>query len=176
MKFGIPMIWRKPISHLIDCYFCLSKYNSFGKQGRWVYANVQTITFPVPHSDKLPIPKSPETNSDSSNNNIVSSGSDFDMSGCTKQHILTQDELSDWIRDLELTKEKALIHASRMKQFNFLHPSVKITYYKNRDIAYSRFFNTIDKICFCADIPGLFNKLKYPYDPKEWRLFIDSSK
>ncbi|CAK9833042.1 hypothetical protein ANTRET_LOCUS9781 [Anthophora retusa] len=179
MKFGVPMIWRKPFCHVTDCYFCLSKQSGFGKNMQWDYANVQSVTFPAPHSDTLPIPNCPDslnakTSSDSSNDIEKPNASDFDTSG--EHHLVTQAELNDWVRDLELSKEKAELHASRMKQYNFLAPSVKTTYYRDRDRAYAKYYTTTDEICFCKDIPGLFEELGQPYSAKEWRLFVDSSK
>lgn len=179
MKFGVPMIWRKPFCHATDCYFCLSKQSGIGKNMKWDYAAVQSVTFPAPHSDTLPIPKCPDSSnpkrsSDSSEDIETSNESDFD--GSSERHLVTQAELNDWVRDLELTKEKAELHASRMKQCNFLAPGVKITYYRDRDRAYARYYTTKDNICFCKDIPGLFEELEQPYNANEWRLFVDSSK
>lgn len=47
------MIWRKPFYHMTDCYFCLSKMSGIGKNMRWDYAPVKSVTFPVPHSDEI---------------------------------------------------------------------------------------------------------------------------
>ncbi|CAK9816550.1 hypothetical protein ANTQUA_LOCUS8999 [Anthophora quadrimaculata] len=63
-----------------------------------------------------------------------------------------------------------------MKQYNFLAPSIKTTYYRDRDRAYAKYYTTTHEICFCKDIPGLFDELGQPYSAKEWRLFVDSSK
>ncbi|MGR0272090.1 hypothetical protein ACUWC3_28705, partial [Klebsiella pneumoniae] len=41
---------------------------------------------------------------------------------------------------------------------------------------FHRFFSTKDNLIFCSDIDGLINELGYNHNPKEWRLFIDSSK
>ena len=34
MKFGIPMIWREPIYHLNDCYFCTTNITGINKSNR----------------------------------------------------------------------------------------------------------------------------------------------
>ena len=30
-------------------------------------------------------------------------------------------------------------------------------------------------MCYCHDINGLFEEIDFPYDPSDWRLFLDSS-
>ncbi|XP_022900735.2 uncharacterized protein [Onthophagus taurus] len=184
MKFGVPMIWKEPLCHTTDYYFCLSKQTGIGKNMRWVYANVPSITFPVPHSDTFPIPNCPDLSQ--SQTSVISQSSSTDTSdfrsdltecqGQHEQHLLTQEELNDWVRDLELSKEKAELHASRMKQYHFLDTSVKVTYYRDRDRPYTKYYTSTDNICFCKDIPGLFEELGQPYNAHEWRLFIDSNK
>lgn len=178
MKFGVPMIWRKPFCHSIDCYFCLSKQTGIGKNMRWHYAHVESVTFPIPHSDTLPIPTCPgssDLNLCLSSQEETTTVSEFEPSQAYRR-LLTQPELNDWVRDLELPKDKAELHASRMKQFNFLAPNVKVTHYRDRDKPYSKYFMRKGQICFCINIPGLFMELGQPYDAAEWRLFIDSSK
>ena len=32
-----------------------------------------------------------------------------------------------------------------------------------------------NNLCFCKDIPGLFDCLDLIYDPSQWRFFIDAS-
>lgn len=59
MKFDVPIIWGRPFSHATDSYFCLSKEIDFEKNMQWTYANVTSVTFPVPHSDAVPYPKCP---------------------------------------------------------------------------------------------------------------------
>lgn len=61
-----------------------------------------------------------------------------------------------------------------MKQFNFLAPNVNVTYYRKRQEPYAKYYSEESKICY--DIQGLFRELGQPYDPNQWRLFIDSSK
>lgn len=177
MKFGKPMIWREPVNHTTDCYFCLSKKTGVGKNMKWHYAKVHSVTFPVPHSDTYPIPKDPQSadlNMNYSSSDETATCSDFAPSEDSRR--LNQSQLNDWVRDLELSKEKAELHASRMSQFNFLDPNVKVTYYRDRDKPFSKYFTKSNQICFCFDIPGLFKEVGQPYDPNEWRLFIDSNK
>lgn len=177
MKFGVPMIWREPLCHSVDCYFCLSKSTGFGKSAKWVYATVASVSLPVPHSSEFPHPKCPDSTIEffeSSQQTDTSSDNEFQQES-QLQHF-TQPDLNDLVRDLELSKEKAELLASRLKQRNCLAPGVNGTFYRIRDKPYAQHFKKENDICYCNDIPALFEQLGEPYDPNEWRLFIDGSK
>jgi len=162
------MVWKEPYCHLSDCYFCLSKKDGFGKGMRWEYANVQSVVFPVLRSSECPnsvgnnIPSAADTTTETSE-------TEFE---CEKQN----KQLNDWVRDLDLSKEKAEILASRMRDRGFLEPHVRTTYFRSRDKQYSKYFEKKGNITFCSDILGLFQALKQKHTPEHWRLFIDSSK
>lgn len=52
-----------------------------------------------------------------------------------KQHRLSQAELNDLIRDLDLSKEKAEILGSRLQQWNLLERDVRVSQYRrHRDL------------------------------------------
>lgn len=171
------MIWRKPLCHTVDCYFCLSKLTGFGKNAKWAYAAVASVSLPVPHSSEFPYPKCPDSIvqfSQSSQESGKSSGNEFQLE--TQLQPFTQPELNDLVRDLELSKQKAELLASRLKQRIFLAPGVNGTFFRNRHMPYAQYFKKENDICYCNDIPALFEQLGEPYDPNEWRLFIDGSK
>lgn len=186
MKFGKPMIWREPLCHVTDCYFCLSKKSGFGKTMRWIYPkkSAHGFTLPVLHSDGIPYPTYQKKEDEkpyfslSSQETATSqdSGPDNEFEREGKPKLLTQAELNDLVRDLELTKEKAQLLASRMKERHFLTKDVSSSYYRDRHKPYVKYYTMEDNICFCHDISGLFNELGQLYDAKEWRLFIDGSK
>lgn len=52
-RFFSPMLWREPVHHQTDCYFCLCKttdimgYNAKSKKVV-EYPNIKSVTFPVP--------------------------------------------------------------------------------------------------------------------------------
>ncbi|GFU64796.1 uncharacterized protein TNCV_2128701 [Trichonephila clavipes] len=89
-----------------------------------------------------------------------------------------QKELSDLVRELNLTKEASEILASRLKEKKLLTPETNITFYRTREKNLLPFFFSQEKyLVFCNDVGGLLQQmgLKNP-QPSGWRLFIDSSK
>jgi len=97
-------------------------------------------------------------------------------SSAPQPHILTRDELNDLVRDLELSKSKAELLGSRLKQWNLLKKNVRISSFHRLHQHLVSFFRKEDDLAFCYDVDGLMNALGIKHDPQEWRLFIDSSK
>jgi hypothetical protein len=97
-------------------------------------------------------------------------------SSAPQLHILTQDELNDLVPDLELSKSKAELLVSRLKQWNLLEKNVPISSFRSRHQQLGPFFRKEDDLVFCYDVDGLMNTLGIKHDPQEWRLFLDSSK
>ena len=80
------------------------------------------------------------------------------------------------MKDLYLPKKKAELLASRLKQWNLLSSSVKVSSFRNRDKPFRKFFKEESGSAFCIDVLGLMNALDIEYFSSQWRLFIDSSK
>ena len=97
---------------------------------------------------------------------------------CSSTPILfDQQNLSDLIRDLSLSKESSEVLASRLKDRNLLQHGTKITFYRTRDKDFVPFFDDQLNFVFCKDIPGVLMKLGVTENsPADWRLFIDSYK
>jgi len=58
MPPAVPIIWRGPISHLEDCYFCLTKIEDSKKSKVKIqYPSVPTAKNPVVHGEEQPILK-----------------------------------------------------------------------------------------------------------------------
>ena len=56
-------------------------------------------------------------------------GSDSDFQTTSYSECFDQNELSDLIRDLNLSKHSSELLASRLKEKNVLQPGTKITFY-----------------------------------------------
>ena len=90
-------------------------------------------------------------------------------------HLISQGELNDLVRNLVLTKTKEIL-GSRLQQWNLLDGEVK-TSFRDRSKSLVSFFSmSNNNLVSCNDIHGLFEELGVPYNPSNWRLFMDASK
>ena len=188
MPFAVPMIWREQTDHATDCYFCLTNIKGFSRKNKSkiIYPNCNSALKPVPHGNDLPVPSPPsleKQESEESSTEHETTGSEAceseeDTEGCItkKPTLINQSMLNDLVRDLTLTKDKAEILGSRLKQWNLLEKDTKISKFRLRHEKLSSFFDVKDNLCYCKDVSGLMIELGYEHDSDEWRLFIDSSK
>ena len=103
----------------------------FTKKKVWtiVYPNIPSALHPVPHGEGISVPEPQKVtiDSDDEDEGESTSGSpespastephvSHGRSSAPQPHILTQDELNDLVRDLELSKGKAELLGSRLKQ------------------------------------------------------------
>ena len=137
MPFGVPMVWRVPSNHSTDCHYCMVNPILNGvstkKKSTLLHPNILSAILPVPHGDGLTVPEPPDNfamNSDdedsvssNSEEQQPSSSRDADNLPSThsSNHKVTEGELNDLIRDLELPKNKAELLASKLQQWNLLH-------------------------------------------------------
>ncbi|RLU18823.1 hypothetical protein DMN91_009180 [Ooceraea biroi] len=169
MPFGIPMVWREP--------------------------NVSNVTKPIPHGCNVPVPHPPRGQgaasafSSCTNDNINIDDGDFemiethddlpkfDLSDDKTPKLFTQHALNDVVRDLGLSKESALLLASKLGERNLLASNTTFSWYKHRETEFLPFFVAKDDLVYCTNVPGLLKALGLDiYKRNEWRLFIDSSK
>jgi hypothetical protein len=185
LAFGRPMIWRDQQDHDNDCYFCGTNTLGFSfKRRRSInYAKVNSVTFPVNHCDLLPVPQPPKNyhynsiddNDGSSTDKECDMDEDFKINNEDEPRKIGQGELSEYIRLLHLSKDKAEVFASICKHNNWLTPETHISIYRKREEQFSKFFKTDNNLTYCTDVVGLMNILKLDSDPAQWRLFIDAS-
>jgi len=150
MPFAVPMVWGEPSNHATDCYFGMAPLVSGGitKKKKWtiVYQNIPSALRPVPHGEGISVPEPSKEftiDSDDEDEGESPSGSpeppastephvSHGRSSVPQPHILTQDELTDLVRDLELSKSKSELLGSRLKQWNLLEKNVRISSFRSR--------------------------------------------
>jgi len=108
------------------------------KKRKIVYPNIPSALRPVPNGEGISFPEPPkEFTIDSDDEGEGESTSGFPeppastephvshgRSSVPQPHILIQEELNDLVRDLELSKSKAELLGSRLKQRNLLEKNV----------------------------------------------------
>jgi len=109
------------------------------KKKKWtvVYPNIPSALRPVPHGEGISIPeplKEFTINSGDDEGESTSGSPELPAStepqvshgrsSAPQPHIVTQDKLNDLVRDLELSKSKAELLGSRLKQWNLLEENV----------------------------------------------------
>ena len=194
MPFAFPMVWREPSNHTTDCYFCMAPPVSGGitKKKKWtiVYPNIPSALRTVPHVEGISVPQPPKEftiDSDDEDEGGSNSGSpeppastqphvSHGRSSAPQPHILTEDELNDIVHDLELSKSKAELLGSRLKEWNLLEKNVRISSFRSRHQQLVPFFRKEDDLVFCYTVDSLMNIFGIKHEPQEWRLIIDSSK
>ncbi len=191
MRFAVPRVWREPTNHLTDCYFCMvdPTKRRKGKNATPIdYPDIPSCMAPVPHNaNELPVPEpqskrqacaTEEASSDESSEEVAAS-SEYRRRcrGPAERcpYYPKQEDINDLVRDLSLTKSNAELLISRLKQWDLLDDSVRVTFQRERHRGYSVFFTLKEGLCFCHDVQGLFDAMGVPCSIDQWRLFIDSS-
>ena len=172
MPFAIPRVWREPTNHHDDCYFCMvgiSKYKKTKDRKKIVYPSIPSSIAPLNHGPELPIPQPPTMHAISSTSS-EDDDADFEVdTQCSSidPYFPNQNELDDLTRDLGLTKAKAKIISSHLKEWNFLAPSCKISKPRKRHVVFANFYAIFSDsdhpiLCYCTDTQGLFKRLVLP--------------
>lgn len=185
MPFAKPMIWSEPQNHANGCYFCMTKTKGYSKK------NKNMIKYPLIPSAQKPVSRSHDDPATPGINNDDSIDEDFcsqltqsstistlsaSSTNFAKPHLLTQSDLNDLVRDLGLSKSKAQLLGSRLQQWNLLKENTSVSYFRNRDEEFVTYFSKENDLVYCNNAYGLLRELGFATGPKEWRLFIDSSK
>ena len=137
--FGVPIVWREPKNHSDDCYLC--SVNVSGLTSKTIsstkYPNLPSALQPVPHSNELPVPVFMARKISDSESSFVPTGDtkdideEFDDPGGFGgiPQLLTQADLNDLVRDLDLPKKSAELLACRLKDKNLLAPGTVVNFY-----------------------------------------------
>jgi len=91
-------------------------------------------------------------------------------------HMLTQGDLNDIVRDLNLSKKQAERLGSRLKGWNLFRQDTNVCFYRGRHEEFKDFFSQKDGVVFCNNVCSVMEVLGHEYNPDQWRLFVDSSK
>lgn len=170
--FSSQTLWREPQNHIDDCYFCVTNVVGINSKNykSLKYPEVASVSKPVPRRKNDPLPISPGLSTrtvESSDSMMISTDSEYEID---EKHFITQAELSDLIRDLQLSKQKAELLASRLQQWKSLDKEVRVTIYRDKNNSLKPFFTKTNAMCYCNDVVGLFKAMKQTYDADEWRL------
>lgn len=148
-----------------------------------VYPDIPSAIKPVPHGPGVPVPSPPEKDKlEEDMEGVEVEDKDISVTyeptpSMTLPRPLTQSKLNDLTRDLGLSKENAQLLGSRLSDSNLLSKETTFYWYRNREEKFRRFFevDSSSSLVYCNDVKGLIEALGVPYQPREWRLFIDSS-
>lgn len=182
LPFIVPMVWHYQIMHKPeDCYFCQTNTlgHRYNTRHHIRYANVLTVSKPVPHI-KAAIIKESENSSECSSSDIKSENNEMiSVMPNTERHLITNEEYRDLVRDMGLSSRQTEVLGSRMKQWNLVEHGFKVTFPREKDlISFEKLFKADDvhnKLVYCTDVYELYSSFDHIHQPKDWRLFIDGS-
>jgi hypothetical protein len=147
MLFSVPMVWQEQKDHLTDSYFFLTKISGISLKSKHSIQcpSLPSAVRPVLHSQDLEVPKPPEKWTIDDDNNDDEpvpmeqdiSDPDFQPSTSDEPHLISQGDLNNLVRDLNLSKSQAELLGSRLQGWNLLqkNTNILIFWYRQKDIA-----------------------------------------
>ena len=144
------------------------------------YPYISSAIRPVPHTEDIPVPVPPQQfildsddepteNREKTPQPSTSTDADFTADlQFNELHRITQEELIYLIRDLDLPKNTAELLGSRLKQWNLLKESVRMSVNRKRRKDLVQFFKMEKGLVPCTDIDGLMQTLNINHNPLEW--------
>jgi len=114
---------------------------------------------PVPHSAELPVPKPPTnltlSDSESSDEDVGQANNNMDCDptfagACSSNepHLLTQGDLNDIVRDMNLSKKQAELLGSRLKSWDLLRQDTEVCFYRVRHEEFKDLFSLENGVVF----------------------------
>ena len=189
MPSGVHTLWRAPSNQLFLYGAPYSKWYVHEEKNQHLCIRIyhqqlglclMAIDFPVsvPPDNFTMYSDDEDSVSSNSDEQLPSFARDANYLPSTdsSSHKITEGELSDLIRGLELPTNEAELLASRLQQWNLLHHSVKVTKFRARNQEILQFFKTVGYFTYCKDTDGLMDAMHIRHSPEQWRLFIDASK
>ena len=122
---------------------------------------------PVAHTEDRPVPvplqqyildsdDKPTENREKTTQPLTSMDADFTVDlQFNEFNRISQEELNDVIRDLDLLKNKTELLGSRLQQWNFLKENVRISVYRKRHEDLIQLFKMERDLVACTDIDVL---------------------
>ena len=138
------------------------------------YPDVPSAINPVSHGPDLPLPE-PNVTMESSSDSESSDMTDTAECGAYKPEeddqlvTLTQAELNDLTRDLNLFKKSSQLLGSRLQENYLLAPGTTFYWYQKREREF-RYLFTFDKassLVYCYNIAGQIEFFRLKYDAME---------
>ena len=119
LNFGIPMVWREPLDHVTDCYFCAVDTTGINRKNRssLKYPDLESARRPVSHCHEIPVPifEDLPSVSDEECSSFEEDEDEEFLPDKDEPQCFSQNELNDLVRDLSLSKSSAELLASRLK-------------------------------------------------------------
>jgi hypothetical protein len=177
---------NRPFDRLPFLYSSATSARNYKEKKRTVnYPKISSSIRPVPPTEDLPVPVSPQQyilhsdyepteNREKTLQSSTSTDADFTADlQFNEYHRITHEELNDLIRDLDLPTSKAeLLGSSRLQQWNFLKENVQISVYRKRQEDLVQFIKMERALIACTDIDALMQTLNINHNPLDWQLFI----
>jgi len=168
------------MDHVSDCYFCLTSITGVTAKSKHTvqYPNLPSAMRPVPHTAELPVPKPPtdmtSSDSESSDEDVGQANSNMDCDptfagacSSSEPHLLTQGDLNDIARDLNLSKKQAEILVSRLKGWNLLRQDTNVCLYCLHHDEFKDYFSMEDGVLLCNDVCSVMEVLGHEYNPHQ---------
>ena len=108
------------------------------------------------------------------NNNMDCDPTFAGVCSSNEPHLLTQGDLNDVIRDLNLSEKQAELLGSKLE--DLLCQNTKVCFYHGCHEEFKDFFSQENGVMFCNDVCSIMEILGHEYNPDQWCLFIDLSK
>lgn len=99
-------------------------------------------------------------------------------SNIDNDNLLTQQNVSDIIKKLNLDKERGELLASILKRLKITTNDFRITFYRNRTKELKNFFKTpigLPNTVYLDDLSGYLEYCNTEFNSNKWRLFFDSN-
>lgn len=204
MSFRVPMYWSQPAGNVhnpSNCYACKNYIPGQNKKKmkKFHYQEVPSAQLPIPHTfdeetqkftthkivspDILSVYGGAVVTTTTGTSAETEDHSLFDPGPSNRDNRpqqITEEEMDNIVAELGLSKGHSERLARILKGKNVLAPDARVTKYRKRqqDFQNLYFINGAKTYAYCNNPTLLMLAMfvNHPYNPDEWRLFIDSSK